>query len=51
VLYPTPRKNVRTVEDVSSVLERLKPGDVVSLLVYNVRVKGTRVVDIELGGR
>jgi serine protease Do len=51
VLYPAPRKNVRTVEDVSSVLERLKPGDVVSFLVYNARAKATRVVDIELGGR
>ena len=51
VLYPTPRKNVRTVEDVSSVLERLRPGDVVSLLVYNARAKATRVVDLELGGR
>jgi len=51
VLYPTPRKNVRTVEDISSVLERLRAGDVVSLLVYNVRARNTRVVDIELGGR
>ncbi len=51
VLYPTPRKNVRTVEDISSVLERLRPGDVVSLLVYHVRLRTTRVVDIELGGR
>lgn len=51
ILYPTPRKTVRTVEDVSSVLQRLRPGDVVSLLVYNVRVRSTRVVDIELGGK
>jgi serine protease Do len=51
ILYPTPRKNVRTVDDISSVLQRLRPGDVVSLLVYSVRARATRVVDIELGGR
>jgi serine protease Do len=51
VLYPAPRKNVRTVSDMSAVLERLRPGDVVSLLVYNVRQRATRVVDIEVSSR
>jgi serine protease Do len=51
VLYPQPRKEVRSVEDLSAVLEKLNSGDVVSLLVYNVRARGTRVVDVELGGR
>lgn len=51
VLYPGPRKSIRSVDDISSVLEKLKPGDVVSLLVYNVRARATRVVDLELGDR
>ncbi|MEW5919123.1 MAG: Do family serine endopeptidase, partial [Gemmatimonadota bacterium] len=51
VLYPTPRREVRSVSDMTSVLERLRPGDVVSLLVYNAQQRTTRVVDIELGDR
>jgi serine protease Do len=51
ILYPGPRKSVRTVSDMSSVLERLRGGDVVSLLVYNMRQRATRVVDVELGSR
>ncbi|HJU73114.1 MAG TPA: Do family serine endopeptidase [Gemmatimonadaceae bacterium] len=51
VLYPGPRKSIRTVDDLSEVIQRLRPGDVLSLLVYNVRARGTRVVDVELGGR
>ncbi len=51
VLFPGPRKSVRSMDDLSAVLEKLKPGDVVSLLVYNVRARGTRVVDLELGDR
>lgn len=51
VLYPGPRKDIRSMDDMSAVLEKLKPGDVVSLLVYNVRARGTRVVDLELGSR
>jgi serine protease Do len=51
VLYPTPRKDIRTISDMNAVLERLRPGDVVSLLVYNVRQRATRVVDIEVGNR
>jgi S1-C subfamily serine protease len=51
VLYPGPRRAVRTTSDMSGVLERLRRGDVVSLLVYNIRQRATRVVDIELGDR
>jgi serine protease Do len=51
ILYPTPRKDVKQVSDMTSVLERLRPGDVVSLLVYNAQQRTTRVVDIELGDR
>ncbi|MGH7709641.1 MAG: PDZ domain-containing protein, partial [Gemmatimonadaceae bacterium] len=51
VLYPSPRRSVRTMSDMSSLLERMRPGDVVSFLVYNVRARATRVVDVELGDR
>ena len=51
VLYPSPRRTIRSAADMSAVLERMRPGDVVSLLVYNVRQRATRVVDIELGNQ
>ena len=51
VLYPTPRKEVRSVADLQSVLSKLEDGDVVSLLVYDVQRKQTRVANIRVGGR
>jgi serine protease Do len=47
VLYPE-RRRVRTVDDLESVLSKVKPGSVVSLLVYSIRdeQKQTRVVSI-----
>ncbi|HVF38341.1 MAG TPA: trypsin-like peptidase domain-containing protein [Gemmatimonadaceae bacterium] len=50
VLYPAPRRAVRTPEELSAVLSRLKTGDYVS---FNVRSLlqggGERVVNIRLG--
>ena len=36
VLYPTPRKRVKSVADLQSVVKGLKSGDYISLLVFNV---------------
>ena len=51
VLYPTPRRTVKTVNDLQSVLSGLKDGDYVSLLVQNMDPRvGQRVVNIRVGG-
>ena len=49
VLNPMPHA-IRTVADFDSSISRLKTGDVVSLLVYNTQQKGTRVVNLRVGG-
>jgi serine protease Do len=49
VLNPMPHP-VRTVADLNSSISKLKAGDVVSLLVYNTQQKGTRVVNLRVGG-
>ncbi len=51
VLYPTPRRAVKTVNDLQGVLSGLKDGDYVSLLVRNMDPRvGERVVNIRVGG-
>lgn len=51
VLYPAPRRAVKTVADLQSVLGALKEGDYVSLLVRNMDPRvGERVVNIRVGG-
>jgi serine protease Do len=51
VLYPTPRRAVKTVNDLQTVLSSLKDGDYVSLLVQNMDPRmGQRVVNIRVGG-
>jgi serine protease Do len=51
VLYPTPRRAVKTVSDLQTVLSGLKDGDYVSLLVRNMDPRvGERVVNIRVGG-
>jgi serine protease Do len=49
VLNPMPHA-IRTVSDLDSSISKLKSGDVVSLLVYNTQQKGTRVVNLRVGG-
>ena len=50
VLFPTPRKEVRSMADLQSVLNRAKDGDYVSLLVFDARLNTTRVANIRIGG-
>jgi serine protease Do len=51
VLYPTPRRAVKTVNDLQGLLSGLKDGDYVSLLVRNMDPRvGERVVNIRVGG-
>ena len=49
VLFPTPRKEVRSVADLQGVLSRVKDGDVVSLLVYDAQRNATRVANVRVG--
>jgi S1-C subfamily serine protease len=50
VLYPTPRREVRTVSDLQAVLGKLRTGEYVSLLVYTPQAQGaTRVVNLRIG--
>jgi serine protease Do len=50
VLFPTPRKEVRSVADLQSVLSRAKEGDYVSLLIFDAQRNSTRVANIRIGG-
>ncbi len=50
VMNPMPQRAVRTVGDLDASISKLKSGDVVSLLVYNTEQKGTRVVNLRIGG-
>jgi serine protease Do len=51
ILYPTPRKEVHSVDDLQGVLSRAKDGDIVSLQVFNPDAPqaATRVVNIRVG--
>jgi serine protease Do len=51
VLYPTPRRAVKSVGDLQAAVGALKEGDYVSLLVQSVDPRvGQRVVNIRIGG-
>ena len=52
VLFPAPRKEVRSMADLESVLSRAKDGEIVSLLVFNPDAQraSTRVVNLRIGG-
>jgi len=51
VLYPAPRKEIRSAADLQSVLSRLKTGDYISLNVHSLGPgAGDRVVNIRIGG-
>jgi len=50
ILYPGPRRPVRTVADLQGAVAKVKSGDVISLNVYNAQVQASRVVNIRVGG-
>jgi serine protease Do len=51
VLYPTPRRAIRSVNDLQTAVAGLKDGDYVSLLVQSLDPRvGRRVVNIRVGG-
>ena len=50
VLFPTPRKEIRSMSDLQGVLSKAKEGDLVSLLIFDARANRTRVANIRVGG-
>jgi len=51
ILYPTPRRDVRSVADLQAAIASLKDGDYVSLLVQSIDPRlGQRVVNLRIGG-
>jgi S1-C subfamily serine protease len=51
LLYPGPRRPIRTPADLNQVLQRVKPGDYVSFNVTTLGQEGSnRVVNIRIGG-
>jgi serine protease Do len=51
VLFPGPRRAIRSVADLESILSKLKDGDYISLNVHSLAAgAGDRVVNIRIGG-
>ncbi len=50
VVYPRPRRAVRTTADLQAALNGLKAGDVITLGVFNVQTQSARVETIRIGG-
>jgi serine protease Do len=51
VIYPGPRRPIRTTTDLQNLLSKVEDGDSVTLVVYNVQGQNTRVVAIKVGER
>ena len=49
VLFPRPRQEIRSAEELRTALSKVKNGDSISLLVYDAQLQGTRVVSITIG--
>ncbi len=50
IVYPRPRRAVRSTADLQQALSGLKTGDVITLGVYNAEQKANRVETIRIGG-
>ncbi len=49
VLFPRPRRDIRNINDLRDALGRVKDGDTISLQVYDVQAKQSRVVSLTVG--
>ncbi|HUR00627.1 MAG TPA: trypsin-like peptidase domain-containing protein [Gemmatimonadaceae bacterium] len=51
VIYPGPRRAINTTADLQQILNRLRPGDYVSLSVFSLadRTHAPRIVNLQLG--
>jgi serine protease Do len=50
VLSPQPARDIRSPADLENVLSRLRPGELVTLLLYSIQQSATRVVTLKVGG-
>jgi serine protease Do len=50
IVYPRPRHAVRSAGDLQSALNALKPGDVITLGVFNAELQTNRVETLRIGG-
>jgi serine protease Do len=50
VVFPRPRRAVRTPADLQAALSGLKAGDVITLSIYNIAGQSNRVETIRIGG-
>jgi hypothetical protein len=49
ILNPAPRRVVRSTSDLDQALDKMRDGDVISLLVYSLDAQQTRVVNLRIG--
>jgi serine protease Do len=49
VLFPRPRRDIQTADEFREIMSKVKEGDAVSLLIYDVQGKATRVVSMTIG--
>jgi serine protease Do len=50
VINPGPKRDLRTPADLDAVLSRLRDGDLVTFLVYDLGQDGSRAVTVQVGG-
>ncbi|HYW51363.1 MAG TPA: PDZ domain-containing protein, partial [Gemmatimonadaceae bacterium] len=50
IVYPRPRRAVRTTGDLQSAIAAIKPGEVITLGVYNSQLQSNRVETIRISG-
>ena len=51
IVYPRPRRAVRTTAELQSAIDGLKAGEVITLGVYNAQLQTNRVETIRIGGK
>ena len=49
IIYPAPRRAIRTTSDLENALAKVKEGQAITLLVYSAQQQATRVVSITIG--
>ena len=49
MINPQPRRTLRTAQDLQQVLSTVKEGGYLSLMVYNLELEQTRIVNLRIG--
>jgi serine protease Do len=48
-LFPSPKQDIKTVDDLQQAVSGLKSGDVIEFKVYNIASQQTRAVSVQIG--